>query len=192
MNRALHARVAVAVPLLFLVSCQHRAQEPPEKIVSEKTGPVCVDGMARYQVVGDVVDASTGAPISGAWVTFTDLGGTFSGADPDRTPYRQEPRQAGRSDAAGHIDLTFERGIEIEMAFDPREGMRNVPLPNDIEQCYNLVEPAWLKLEVTVCVDVSKAGYRTWARVYTDEDCEWVDGRTLINIGRIELERIPE
>ncbi|MCC6696520.1 MAG: hypothetical protein IT365_12885 [Candidatus Hydrogenedentes bacterium] len=192
MNKALHAIVAIVIPLLFLVSCQHRAQEPAEKIVSEKSGPVCVDGMARYRVVGDVVDASTGAPIPGAWVTFTDLGVTFSGADPDRTPYRQEPRQAGRSEAGGHIDLPFERGIEIEIAFDPRGGLRNAPLPDDIEQCYSLVEPAYQELEVTVCVDVSRAGYRTWARVYTDEDCESVDGLKLINVGRIELERIPE
>lgn len=187
MNRALYARVAVAVPLLFLANCQHRAQEP-----AEKGGPVCVDGEARYRVVGDVVDASTGAPIPDAWVTFTDLGATISGIDPDHPPRRQEARQAGRSDAAGHIDLLYAMGIGIEIAFDPRGGMGNVPLPDNLELCYSLAVDAWEELEVTVCVDVSKAGYRTWARVYAPEDCESVDGRMLINIGRIELERIPE
>ena len=172
----------LVIAVCLAIGCKHAAPEPPLE-----PAHLSADGVARYTISGQVVDANTELPIEGAWVTFTDIGKTFLGQDDASPPYRNEVVHVGRSDAMGQINATFEVGVCLKIAVEDHEAqaLRSEADPSVLMD--RILASAYESAEDICCVDISKAGYRTWARLYRSSDSQGFG-----NLGTIRLEKIPE
>jgi len=179
--------IVVLAALSVLTACRHARQQPPPGEVT-----FSADGVALFVIRGRAIDATTKAPIGDAQVSFTDIGCTYAGSVGVGLEDREPPRQVSQSTKDGCIDNEFDLwwGMTIGLGIDSADdavGIDELSMRMD-----RAVTLALAQKERTFCIDVCKAGYRRWAGVFTDSDCSSENGRAVIELGTIELTRLPD
>jgi hypothetical protein len=141
-------------------------------------------GVGSLRIVGQVSDATTGEPVEGAWIYYTPLGTTYPGADEDKPAMRESRGEpVGRSDATGRIDLSYEYGFSLEVPIN--KAAADATDAEEAELRDRVVQSVSENSESIYCIDVSRAGYRSWVTVVESNDPRYVDGA--LRLGTIEL-----
>lgn len=160
-------------------SCIHTIQDKYDSVLA-------VDGFTVYGVEGMIVEATTKKPILGAKVGYTDIGSTYPNMMHES---RSVPAKGGedilRSDNLGRVDGEIEVfwGIDVNVDEALREAaadVRSAVLDRAAVEAVN-------RMQHTFCIDVSKTGYRTWAKLFTSSDCPDRAGRMLVDLGEVQL-----
>lgn len=168
---------AIGALLIALAGCAHTRYG-----LNEGESAVAVDGDCTYAVMGRVVDAVTKAPLLGAKVSYTEIDSTYPG-ELDVRGATAKVMAVALSDEGGAVDAVWRPGwyMNLRMRLDESK-----PIDQSDEMLNGALQAA-KRMESTFCIDVSKEGYRTWAKLFTDSTCRHEEGRAIVELGEVEL-----